>query len=162
MAGPTWGNVAKMTVVCWGAALWGWTHYTTNDAFYARILAGVCVGVYGIWLGNGLAFPEPFGRFAEVPGLLLCTAMCGWVLIEPPEKNGVSIRKVLLKGHPDPEHPANVLPGGMEMACHLLGYVFLLCHAVLIAFRSVHGIRGTQGGKLRRGRLNLFSAPKRD
>ena len=117
-----------------------WHQYTTNDVFHGRVLAGLAIGAYGLWLGNGLAIPQPLGWWVEVPGLCICAFTSGVILVDPPEKT-TSIRKVLLQGHPDPDHADNQLPGVQETLCHVLGHIMTILAAVLVAMRIMYAYR---------------------
>eukprot|EP00755_Sulcionema_specki_P033290 Sspe_Gene.100419::Locus_75117_Transcript_1_1_Confidence_1.000_Length_575::g.100419::m.100419 len=134
----TWPDTLKTAVVLLGCALVGWGVYDTLGFFAGRIITGLALGAVALWLGNGMAIPAPF-RFLELPLMIPAALLACYLLIDPPEKT-VSIRKVLLKGHPDPDHPMNRLPGTQETVSHILGYILAVLCSFLLTYRLVYGL----------------------
>eukprot|EP01059_Diplonema_ambulator_P030037 TRINITY_DN501_c0_g1_i1.p1 TRINITY_DN501_c0_g1~~TRINITY_DN501_c0_g1_i1.p1 ORF type:complete len:194 (+),score=23.53 TRINITY_DN501_c0_g1_i1:84-584(+) len=133
-----WRSAAIISIICCTGGGASWWIYDQYQIFLSRIIAGLFIAFYGIWAGNGQAIPRPYGRWTEIPLLLICTWTSAHILINPPEKL-TSIRAVLLVGHPDPDHPDNQLPGFQETFCHILGIFVAVVNCALLAWRLVFG-----------------------
>eukprot|EP01064_Diplonema_japonicum_P029104 TRINITY_DN4628_c0_g4_i1.p1 TRINITY_DN4628_c0_g4~~TRINITY_DN4628_c0_g4_i1.p1 ORF type:complete len:172 (+),score=42.46 TRINITY_DN4628_c0_g4_i1:48-518(+) len=127
-----------MSVICGAGGGGCWYVYNEYKVFAARVVAGLFIAFYGMWMGNGKAIPQPFGRWLEIPGLCACTWVAAHILINPPEKI-TSIRAVYLVGHPDPEHPDNMLPGAQETLCHVIGIFVAAINSMLLTWRLIKG-----------------------
>ena len=136
------GRPRKTTATIATALLLGscgvfWNMYTETGVIWWRILTGLCIGVYTMWLGNGQAIPAGwFSGPIELMMIVGCMAMIAIVLVNPPEKTG-SFRKYLFHPTHGSDHEIRQLPGIQEAICHLLGIILILLNTFLLTWRLI-------------------------